>query len=87
MKFFKTSALLLLIFFTLWSSVKAGESKVITTKSNLTLTGRVHAQFHTTSVDDYTPTSTFFVRRARLKATYSTFRRATRATTIRKQSF
>ncbi|MFQ6102672.1 MAG: porin [Candidatus Glassbacteria bacterium] len=63
--------ILLLVFsFGIWSVAIAGEENVISKKSKLSLTGRVHAQFHTTRVEDYTPTSTFFVRRARLKAVY-----------------
>ncbi len=52
-----------------WASVaQAGEEGVITKKSKLTLTGRIHAQFQTTSVEDYSPSSTFSIRRARIKA-------------------
>jgi hypothetical protein len=55
----------------MWTTAQAGEEGVISEKSKLTLTGRVHAQFHTTSVKDATPASTFFVRRARIKAAYN----------------
>jgi len=60
----------ILLFSSLCSVAHAEGSMIQTKKSNLTLSGRVHAQFHTTSVTDHTPSSTFFVRRARLKATY-----------------
>ena len=53
-----------------WGSLHAGEIGVVTGMSKLELSGRVHAQFQTTSVDGFSPSSTFSVRRARLKATY-----------------
>jgi len=56
--------------FLAWTSVQAGEAGVVTSKSKLKFSGRVHAQFQTTSVDRFSPSSTFFVRRARLKAMY-----------------
>jgi hypothetical protein len=65
------SALLVILSFLVWASVvEAGEEPVISTKSKLTIGGRLHAQFHTTSVEDYTPSSTFFIRRARIQAEY-----------------
>jgi hypothetical protein len=52
------------------TSLHAGDVGVMTGESRLELSGRVHAQFQTTSVDGFSPSSTFSIRRARLKATY-----------------
>jgi len=63
---------LIFTFFALvWCSVAhAGEENVISKKSKLTLTGRVHAQFQTTSVENVSPATSFSVRRASMKAAY-----------------
>lgn len=46
------------------------QQSVISKKSDVTFTGRLHAQYHTSSVEDVSPSSSFYVRRARLAAEY-----------------
>jgi hypothetical protein len=55
----------------LWSCAHAGEENVISKKSKVTFGGRLHAQFHFSNVDAADDmNNTFYVRRARLAATY-----------------
>jgi hypothetical protein len=60
----------LVLFLGLATGARGEEIDVFTRNSKLELSGRVQAQFHTTSVKEQTPSSTFLVRRARLKASW-----------------
>lgn len=65
-------ALIALMAIFVWATVaQAGEEGVITKKSKLTLTGRIQAQWEHTSVEDYSPSTSFSIRRARIKADFT----------------
>jgi hypothetical protein len=55
----------------MWSCLYAGEEVVVSKKSKVTFGGRLHAQFHTSNTEAAEDmNSTFYVRRARLAASY-----------------
>lgn len=70
MKTLKLMLYLVVVSVFVWSNVNAAEN-VVSEKSKVTFTGRVHAQFHTSNVkaaEDMN--NSFYIRRARLTAEY-----------------